>query len=164
MRNYPRCIVYSSVTGNTRKIASFLAQNLNIPLFPIAEAPDPQDFPCLILGFWVVRGMPDPPMLRYMHTVREKQIFFFCTHAAWPDSAHIAHLRTSVTQLLEANHNELLGSFTCQGRVHFTASNGHHPMTAERKRRLEEAARHPSSEDCEKALNVLSMALKESCA
>ncbi|MCR5814227.1 MAG: flavodoxin family protein [Desulfovibrio sp.] len=155
----PHCIVYSSVTGNTQTLARFLAERLEIPLFSIAEAPNPENYACLILGFWVIRGMPDPRMLRFMQTVRGKTVFFFCTHAAWPDSEHIQHLRDAVSHLLQDQNNELLGFFSCQGRVHFSGHSAHHPMTPERKHRLEEAALHPNAEDCARALAALAQSL-----
>ena len=76
------CIVYSSCTGNTRKVAEALADTSGLPCFPVRNAPEPDDFDMLALGFWVRKGLPDARALRYMERVRGKHVFFFGTLGA----------------------------------------------------------------------------------
>ncbi|MBQ7608544.1 MAG: flavodoxin [Desulfovibrionaceae bacterium] len=140
------CIVYSSATGNTKKIAVGLADALGFPLYCVEEPPCLDEYDCFLLGFWVVRGLPDPKMRTFMESLAGKSVFFFATHGAWAESASIQKCKESVRELLTRLGNHDLGCFTCQGRVHVPA-NSHHPMTPERKRRLEEASRHPNEED-----------------
>lgn len=71
------CIVYSSCTGNTRKVAEALADTSGLPCFPVRIAPEPDDFDILALGFWVRKGLPDARALRYMERIRGKHVFFF---------------------------------------------------------------------------------------
>ena len=60
------CIIYSSVTGNTRKVAEALAAASGAPCFPVREAPDPDDYDLLALGFWVRLGQADARTQGYM--------------------------------------------------------------------------------------------------
>ena len=53
------CIVYSSCTGNTRKVAEALAETSGIACFAVRHAPNPDDYDLLALGFWVRKGLPD---------------------------------------------------------------------------------------------------------
>lgn len=53
------CIVYSSITGNTRTVAEALAAVSGVPCFPVRDAPDPADYDLLALGFWVRLGQAD---------------------------------------------------------------------------------------------------------
>lgn len=144
-------ILYSSVTGNTRKVAEALAGD-DRPLYRLADAPAPDAFDLLALGFWVRRGLPDEASQRYWANVRHKNIFLFGTLGAWPHSPHAARCLEAARELLAANGNRILGEFLCQGRVNpqalaASARKGTHPMTAARAARLAEAARHPSAED-----------------
>ena len=78
------CIVYSSCTGNTRKVAEALADTSGLPCFPVRIAPEPDDFDILALGFWVRKGLPDARALRYMERVRGKHVFFSARWARGP--------------------------------------------------------------------------------
>ena len=71
------CIIYSSVTGNTRKVAEALAAASGAPCFPVREAPDPDDYDLLALGFWVRLGQADARTQGYMRRVLGKKVFFF---------------------------------------------------------------------------------------
>lgn len=150
MKNY--ALIYSSVTGNTRAVAEALKAVMpeNTALLPIHKAPEPAAFDFLVLGFWVRKAAPDPRMLRYMEKVNGKDVAWFGTLAAWPDSPHAQEVRRNADAMLVGNR--ILGDFLCQGRLEakrFAASmNGKgHPLTEERKQRLLEAAKHPNDAD-----------------
>lgn len=145
-------ILYSSVTGNTRRVAEALAGATGDPLFPVTGAPDPAGFDILALGFWVRRGMPDEKSQALWRRITGKPVFFFGTMGVWPDSPHAGRCRAGAEALLREGGNRVLGSFFCQGRVSpqilkISEMRGRHPMTEERRRRLEEAARHPDDGD-----------------
>ena len=146
------CIVYSSCTGNTRKVAEALADTSGIPCFAVRHAPNPDDFDLLALGFWVRKGLPDARAQRYMARVRDKHVFFFGTLGAWPHSEHARRCLVATHELLQAGGNTVMDGFLCQGRVNpqvIAASQrkGRHPMSAERYARLLEAERHPDATD-----------------
>lgn len=65
-------------------------------------------------------------------------------------------LRGRRAGLLEEGGNTVLDGFLCQGRVdpkilEISRQKGRHPMTPERRARLEEAARHPDTADLAEA-------------
>lgn len=145
------CIVYSSCTGNTRKVAEALAETSGIACFAVRHAPNPDDYDLLALGFWVRKGLPDARAQRYMARVSGKQVFFW--HAGRVAAVktrpplHGSHLRAAT-----ANGNMVVDGFLCQGRVNpqviaATQRKGGHPMTAERRARQIEAERHPDAAD-----------------
>lgn len=145
-------ILYSSVTGNTRRVAEALAGASGDPVFPVGMAPDPAEFDILALGFWVRRGMPDEKSQALWRAITGKRVFFFGTMGVWPDSPHAMRCRAGAEALLRGGGNHVLGSFLCQGRVspqvlRISEMRGNHPMTEERRRRLEEAAHHPDDGD-----------------
>ncbi len=156
-------VVYSSRTGNTRLIAEAIHSVLpsGAEISPVESAPDPAAYDFLALGFWVDKGEPDAAMAEYMDRVRGKAVGLFGTLGAWPDSDHA---RESMQKAVErVPGNTVLGTFICQGKVDpkllaamAKMSSNPHPMTEERKARLEEAAKHPNEADCENARKVFS--------
>lgn len=144
-------VVYSSVTGNTRRVAEALTLE-DLPLFSVTRQPDTTAYDLLALGFWVRKGLPDARAQRCWAGIRAKHIFLFGTLGAWPHSPHASRCLEGARALLTANGNRIVGEFLCQGRVspHVLAASarkGTHPMTEGRAARLAEAARHPDAGD-----------------
>ena len=141
-------VVYSSRTGNTRKIAEAIAAVLpGCEIHPVESAPAPEGYDLVAVGYWVDKGMPDAQAKAYLETVRDANVALFGTLGAWPDSDHA---RDCIAQVL--------GTYLCQGKVDpkivammQKMASDVHPMTPERKARLEEAAKHPDEADCLRA-------------
>lgn len=154
-------IVYSSRTGNTRQIAEAIAEVLpGCHLCPVEEAPEPQGYDFIAVGYWVDKGMPDSKAQAYMENIRHSRVALFGTLGAWPDSPHAEDCRRQGEDLLRdpARGNTVLGTFLCQGKVDPRVvemmqkmAGDAHPMTEERKARLAEAAKHPDEGDCRRA-------------
>ena len=150
-------VVYSSRTGNTRKIAEAIAAVLpGCEIHPVESAPAPEGYDLVAVGYWVDKGMPDAQAKAYLETVRDAKVALFGTLGAWPDSEHARDcIRKSEALLKEPERgNTVMGSFICQGKVDprvvemmNKVAADVHPMTPERKARLEEAARHPDDTD-----------------
>ncbi|WP_294483966.1 flavodoxin family protein [uncultured Mailhella sp.] len=155
-------VVYSSRTGNTKKVAQAMAGVMpGCELLPVEEAPSSVDqYDVVAVGYWVDRGMPDAATRAWLEGVRNARLAFFGTLGAWPDSDHARECmaRGEALALEPARGNVVLGSWLCQGRVDpkvleimARMAGDVHPMTEERKARIAEAARHPDDEDCRRA-------------
>lgn len=155
-------VVYSSRTGNTRMIAEAIHSVMpeSTEIFAVENAPDPAGYDFIALGFWVDKGAPDDAMARYMDNVQGKSVGLFGTLGAWPDSDHA---RESMQKAVACvGGNQVLGTFLCQGKVDpklleamaKMGGTNPHPMTEERRARIEEAAKHPDETDCENARKV----------
>ena len=126
-------VVYSSRTGNTRKIAEAIAAVLpGCEIHPVESAPAPEGYDVALFG----------------------------TLGAWPDSDHARDCIAQGEALVNApeRRNKVLGTYLCQGKVDpkivammQKMASDVHPMTPERKARLEEAAKHPDEADCLRA-------------
>lgn len=152
-----RCVlVYSSLTGNTKKVAESIMQIMpsNTDIYSVESAPSTEFYDFIILGFWVNRGKADAKMLEFMKCVKGKKVAFFSTLGAYPNSEHAITLIKDTTELLEQN-NKVLGNFICQGKIHpkltesikNLPSDHFHAMTQERLARHQEASKHPDDED-----------------
>lgn len=159
-------VVYSSRTGNTRRVAEAVHAVLDAALpggaelHPVESAPPPESFAFVALGFWVDKGRPDDKALGYMALVNGQQVGFFGTMGASPDSDHgrgvLADARTRLAD------NDIHCEFLCLGRIDpaiVTAMSAHHPMTPERQARIETAGTHPDEADCAAAAAVFAGAV-----
>ena len=141
------CIVYSSRTGNTRAVGERLAEGLELPLFRVEEAPS-AGYDCFILGFWTWRGGPDAAMAAFMSRLREKDVFFFGTMVAGPDSPHAERCAERARALLERGGCRVLGHFFCRGRMdEQQLKKSAQPNTPERMARRRLASTHPDEQD-----------------
>jgi flavodoxin len=158
-------IVYSSKTGNTRRLAEGIQQGLGdgreITLAPVEENPDPAGADWVLVGFWADRGNADQKALEYLKTLEGRRLGLFGTLGAYPDSKHAEDLRQKV-QALAAEKNTVLGCFLCQGKIdpalteRFKSlpADNPHAMTEERMKRHLEAAKHPDENDIGNAVHA----------
>jgi flavodoxin len=154
-------VVYSSRTGNTKKVAQAIYEVLPEPkdVFPVEESPDPNGYGFLALGFWVDKGRPDAKIVSYMARVKNIPVGLFGTLGANPASKHAEEcIRHAAALLWDAR---VLGTFMCQGRIDpgvieamkQTAADIHR-MTPERITRIKMAATHPNDMDLKNAQNA----------
>ncbi|MDR1051668.1 MAG: flavodoxin family protein [Deltaproteobacteria bacterium] len=165
-------IVYSSLTGNTEKVAGAIHGAIEgSTLCKVGEAPDAEGFELVVVGFWVDRGEPDAKTKAFLEKVKNKKTAFFFTLGAYPHSEHADDVARVTGELLAGNGNTVLGSYRCQGKVDpvllermkkmLPPDHPHAQMTDERKARLEEAARHPNEDDCRAAAAFAAETLKK---
>ena len=69
-------IIYSSVTGNTEKLARGIRAifSHNTHISPIEQAPSFHEADLYLLDFWVPRGAPDSRMAKYMQSLQGQHI------------------------------------------------------------------------------------------
>jgi flavodoxin len=162
-------IVYSSISGNTRLLAENVYNKFekSADLYSIENAPDPQKYSWIFLGFWVNRGTADEKTKAYIESIKGKDIGYFGTLGAYPDSEHAEKVINSVSSLI-SKENRLLGSFLCQGRIKSKLTekfkkmegNHSHKMTPERIQRHKDAESHPDDRDIKNCINQCSLMFK----
>lgn len=111
-------VVYSSQTGNTRKLAETVRDALpaGTQMWSVDEAPNPADYDFVALGFWLKAGKPDPQSLSYLERLQgHKKVFLFATHGARPGSEHAKNAMAHAQSLAEKAN--IAGSFSCYGEV-----------------------------------------------
>ncbi len=112
-------VVYSSKTGNTRKLAEAVLSELpgEKALHPVKSAPDPEGYDLIAVGFWLQAGRPDPDASAYLRRLKGgERLFLFATHGAAADSAHAAEAMRYAREDL-AGASTVLAWFNCQGEV-----------------------------------------------
>lgn len=111
-------IVYSSQSGNTRKLAQAMADTLGgeSDLVPVDQAPATDGYDMVAVGFWFMAGKPDPKSQQFLSGLKSgTRLFLFATHGAAKDSDHVKNGIQFAAGL--ADNVEIVGVFTCQGEV-----------------------------------------------
>jgi flavodoxin len=163
-------VVYSSKTGNTEKVAQAIHGVFpqGTEIYRVEDAPEPDDYDLIALGFWIDKGQSDEVAKNYINKIKNKNIALFMTLGAYPDSDHARKSMQNVVDGLNKN-NIVLGTFTCQGKIAdslvksmATLPTDHpHTMSPERKARLEEAAKHPDQKDFDNARAIFTQIIRQ---
>ena len=156
-------IVYTSrESGNTRKVAEALAAHFGAEceLYDVADAPGPDRYDFIALGFGVYHSFPDCIMVDYMRQCRHKDVGIFMTLGMWPDSPQAAACLGRAEGLMPTCRIRV--KFACQGaytaeylkKLKSRPAASAHGWTSERAERIMEAMTHPDANDlktvCEK--------------
>ncbi len=151
-------VVYSSKTGNTKKLAEALFEFLpeEKEIKPVALAPDPNDYSFVAVGFWIKEGEPDPDTQEYLKRIQdERELVLFATHAAPPESEHVKNAMRIAKEL--AHKARVIGTFTCLGEVPedvLEAAKAEKPQP-EWIKYAEIAKGHPDKRDIEEFLHLI---------
>lgn len=163
-------VVYSTLTGNTRKVAEAIHAVLpeGTACHSVRTAPDPAGYDFVALGFWVDKGGPDAEAADYMKRIVGKKVFTFFTLGADPDSEH-ARTCAERAAAVYGEGTEQLGIVWCQGAIdpkliewmRKQPAGGPHSPTPEAEARWAKAALHPDEADLKAAAAAARKAFAE---
>ncbi len=111
-------VIYSSQTGNTKKLSEVVYEALEgeKDIYSIADAPDPDGYDIVAVGFWLQAGKPDPKTAEYLPKIgKGKRLFLFATHGAAAESDHAKNAMDHAKGL--SPDADLAGVFSCPGEV-----------------------------------------------
>jgi len=151
-------VTYSSKTGNTGKVATAIHQAIpDADIFPMEQAPDPNDYDLVFAGFWVDKGTADQKAGEYLHRICGKPVALFATLGAYPDSDHARESLDNAAALIPSC--TVLDRFICQGAIdpkliswmsQLPPEHPHAPDAA-RIKRWKDAESHPDETDLHNA-------------
>ncbi|QAS60347.1 flavodoxin family protein [Clostridium septicum] len=157
-------ITYSSVTGNTTKLAEGIYRNLtkdselNIEIDKISLTKNIEKYDAILVGYWVDKGAPNKEAEEFMKTIKNKKVGIFATLGAYPDSSYAFNSLLNGEEIIKED-NEVIGKYICQGAVSPKLieifkkldSNSHHSITDEKLKRYKIAALHPNESEIKSA-------------
>ncbi len=151
-------VVYSSRTGNTKKLAEALYEHIpgEKQIAPVSEAPDPGDFTFIAAGFRIENGEPDREIQEYLKKIVDDcQVFLFATHASERGSDTVKGAMKKARDL--ARRARIVGEFDCQGEVPEDKLNEARQQTPEPAwvKDAEKAKGHPDQEDIREMLKLI---------
>lgn len=155
-------VVYSSLSGNTKKVAEAIADVLpSCRLVPVEDAPSSvEDYDLVAVGYWAAKGVPDVKTREWLKNVHHAQLAFFGTLGAEPDSkhAHDCMMQANALAMEPDRGNTVRGSWMCQGKIDPKVIDvmkklnlDVHQEMLRRPERFEEAALHPDEADIRSA-------------
>jgi flavodoxin len=156
-------IVYSSLTGNTKKLAEALNTLIGgeKTFCPIREAPHPAGYDLVAVGYYLMAGKPDPESAAYLAKIGDCQLFLFATHGAAAGSDHALKAMALARSLAPAAR--IAGTFDCPGEVN--------PAFLEKARKKDPpppwiedapgAIGHPNGTDIQRLTDTLKTCLPE---
>lgn len=151
-------VLYSSLTGNTKKVAEAIATGLpkGTPCLSIKNVPTDLDtYDCVFVGFWVDRGTADKASQEIIGKLHNAHVAIFATLGANPNSEHAMNSLKAGEKFLP-DEKKADGLFICQGSVdpkiiemmYKQFPEGHpHGKSKERDALHEQAASHPDAAD-----------------
>lgn len=152
-------IVYSSMSGNTERLARALREVLPPGQCRYFGPPDrrAQRTRLLFAGFWTEKGTCDRASQDFLRSLHGKDLFLFGTAGFGGSPEYYEAILGEVRKLLDPS-NRLAGSFLCQGkmpasvRARYEGLLRQSPHDAGMKAMLDNfdrAASHPDADDCE---------------
>ena len=154
-------LAYSTLTGNTKKVAEAMAAALGerAEIKTVADAGDAAGYDEIILGFWVDKSTADKAAAELLARLHGKKVALFCTMGAYPRPPYRDLCLDNAAKLMPADNKLLAERFACQGAIDpkliemFKKLPPEHPhhITPESLARYAEAAKHPDAEDLAQA-------------
>ncbi|HBG4072686.1 TPA: flavodoxin family protein [Clostridioides difficile] len=115
-------ILYSSLTGNTKKIACSIYEAIqgkkeikNISEL-VDDSIDYENYDIVFLGYWVDKGNCDKNSKQVLENIHNKKIALFGTMGASTKGSYGASIIEKIQSIIPKD-NEILGSFICQGKI-----------------------------------------------
>lgn len=152
---------YASKTGNTKKVAEAIAEELGeaCRLVPAEELTQEliSEAEFVFAGFWVDKGGPDPVGKAMCDALKGKTIALFMTLGAYPHSLHAAKVLVRTAESIEGG--SVVGLLAIQGavgaardpRLEALPASNHHAPNEKNNRRRALAATRPDEEDLARA-------------
>lgn len=160
-------LTYSSKTNNTKKIADALHARMGDVTYKRVEdltEKEADDYELIVVGGWIDKGVMNATVDTFIAGLNNKKVAFFFTLGAYPTSEHAYDCIRKIKAQLEANGNEVITHFHCQGAIDpalmewmkkLPKGHGHAP-NPDRDNRWKDAANHPNEEDIHAAQNFVS--------
>lgn len=111
-------VLYSSLTGNTKKIAYAIYDEINTSkdIFESNYSINFDNYDTILVGYWVDKGLCDPNSKLILENLTNKNVILFGTLGAKDSGTYYDKIKLKVESLLD-NSNNLLGHFLCQGKI-----------------------------------------------
>jgi flavodoxin I len=165
MHNENYSIIFSSLTGNTRKLADKIHEILpkeSCDYFGTADAQGTES-ELLYIGFWTDKGNADSDTLDFLSKLKNKKIFLFGTAGFGGSDAYFQRILGNVKSAIDSS-NTIVGEYMCQGKMPQSVreryvkmkENPEHPDNIDALiENFDKALSHPDADDMERLKNII---------
>lgn len=154
-------IVYSSVTGNTEKLAKAIKNHIGACHFgkPSDEALEAD---VIFVGFWATKNSCSADIQSFIEKMANKKVFIFGTVGYDNTPAYFEEILNNVKALVPAS-NTIIGAYACQGKVSEKKQEQLKEAVPEKyeaiKDNLAESVYHPNEKDIDGLLSTVKAAI-----
>ena len=165
MRSERYSIVFSSMTGNTEKLARAIREVLpeeNCDYFGAAGEEELRS-ELLYIGFWTDKGNADSATLELLSKLRDKKVFLFGTAGFGGSEAYFQKILEHVKQSVDPS-NTVVGEYMCQGKMPQSVRDRYMKMKAQPEhsanidaliKNFDRALSHPDEDDLERLRKII---------
>ena len=153
-----KAIVYSSLTGNTKKLAEAIKEALDEDILVTKINDQAMDSEVIFVGGWIKGFAVTPDVSNFLKKLNNKKIFIFAT-AGYDYSEEFFNpiLKTFEAEINDTN--EIIGQFICQGKVSEPKQNNLKEVKPdyynEIYNNLQRGLDHPNLDDINKLKNLV---------
>ena len=119
MINERYSIIYSSKTGNTKKLAETIYKILprnECDYYCAADKIDYELSDVIYIGFWTEKGDADSLTIEFLKQLKNKKIFLFGTAGYGESEKYFKNIVDNVKKNIDSS-NTIIGTFMCQGKM-----------------------------------------------
>lgn len=149
-----KAVVYSSVTGNTRKLSEAICDKVGAQYCgkPCDEALEAET---IFIGFWTTKNSCGEDIKGFIEKLSDKQVFIFGTAGYNNTKEYFDEILNSVKAVVP-DSNTIVGAYMCQGKVSDTMKAKIKDMKPEMyeaiKEKLAVGESHPDENDISELL------------
>lgn len=152
-------VVYSSITGNTKKLAEEIKNKVGECYFgkPCDEALMAD---VVFVGFWATKNSCSEDIKTFIEKLDNKKVFIFGTAGYNNTKEYFEEILESVKAYVPAS-NTIIGTYMCQGKVSDAKQENLKQVMPEKyeviKDKLEESVNHPNEEDVNALIEAIDL-------
>ena len=158
-------ILFSSATGNTKKLAEALRQALPeeaCDYFGTQQEEVPPS-ELLYIGFWTDKGNADEATLALLQKLRGRKLFLFGTAGFGGSEAYFQNILNRVKASIDPS-NSVVGEYMCQGKMPQSVRERYQKMKAQPEHptntdalieNFDRALSHPDARDLEQLKEIV---------
>ena len=158
-------IIFSSLTGNTKKLAETIRAVLPAENCDYFGAPETAELysEMLYVGFWTDKGNADSAALGLLSKLKDKKIFLFGTAGFGGSAAYFQKILDHVKQSVDPS-NTVVGEYMCQGKMPQSVRDRYMKMKAQPEHpanidalieNFDRALFHPDEDDLERLGKII---------
>ena len=166
MINERYSIIYSSRTGNTKKLAeaiyNVLPQN-SCDYYGEVDKIEDELSEVLYIGFWTEKGDADLQTIELLKQLKNKKIFLFGTAGYGESEKYFKNIINNVKRNIDSS-NIIIGTFMCQGKMPLSVRARYEKMKQQNNLSInvdnlitnfDKALSHPNEKDLKKLEKII---------
>ena len=158
MKDERYSIIYSSKTGNTKKLAEAIYNTLpqnKCDYYGTVDKIDDVLSNVIYIGFWTEKGNADHLTIDFLNKLKNKKIFLFGTAGYGESEKYFEGIINNVKKNIDSS-NTIIGTFMCQGKMPLSVRERYEKMREQNNISLnidklianfDKAFSHPNKED-----------------